>query len=240
LRRSMDEQLSLNFDLPPLPGASPALAPTAPQPSAAERRKPAAPPPFSYSAAMEEVVRDVVTTLPELRHVDLDRVLVSIMQARQKSQHGVYASCCPLRFENGESEVIHGGRRFRMPPLQHDGREVLYLLYFMLPRFHEEQDYHGKLATVIHELYHISPHFNGDIRRFPGKNFAHGHSREQYHRAMCHLATRYLATSPRANDWEFLRMPFSELLKRPGGVVGRAVPKPRAVLVPSESRRGRS
>jgi len=180
---------------------------------------------------MWAVVRDVVATLEEFRHVDLERVLLSIAQARQATRHGGYASCAPLRFEGGAQEKMIRRRRYRMPRLQHANREILYVLYFMLPRFHEEQDYPEKLATVIHELYHISPQFNGDIRRFPGRNFAHGHSREVYHERMRRLAARYLATSPHAGTHEFLKVPFAELLKQPGGVVGMSVPRPTARLV---------
>jgi len=186
---------------------------------------------FRYTDALWEVVRDIVATLDELRHVDLDRILLSIARARQSSKHGTYASCVPLRFEGGAAETRVGKRRFRMPALKYQEREVLYILYFMLPRFHDEQDYPEKLATIIHELYHISPEFNGDIRRFPGKNFVHGQSREAYHAEMRVLAQKYRAASPRAQDHEFLKVPFSELLKRPGGVVGLSVTKPRAVLV---------
>jgi hypothetical protein len=235
------EQLSLGLDLPapapppapppPRPApARPAPVPAAPNPQS-EIRNPQSSKPFNYTEAMAEVVRDVVATLPELAHVDLDRVLLSIAQARQASQHGVYASCVPLRFEGGALESQIGRRRYRMPALKHQGREMLYVIYFMLPRFHTEQDYHGKLATIIHELYHISPQFDGDIRRFAGKNFAHGHSRERYHAAMCRLADRYLATSPKARAFEFLTTPFAELLERPGGVVGTCVRRPKAALV---------
>jgi hypothetical protein len=234
-----DEQLSLDLDLDAVEPAStsPAGSAAAPAPRAHRRGGPARVSPFNYTDAVSEVVRDVVSTLEELRHVDLDRVLLSIAQARQATTHGLYASCMPLRFEGGAREATLRKHRYRMPLLQHEGREVLYLLYFMLPRFHEEQDYHGKLATIIHELYHISPLFNGDIRRFPGKNFAHGHSREVYHAAMCRLADRYLEASPRARSHAFLGVPFPELLKRPGGVVGRCIPKPKAVLVKAPAAR---
>jgi predicted metallopeptidase len=190
------------------------------------------PTPFSYSQAMETVVEDVVRVLPELAHVDTSRILVSVTQARQQSKHGVYASCVPLRFAGGSPETRVGKRLYRMPPLLHEGREILYVLYFMLPRFHEEQDYREKLATVIHELYHISPQFNGDIRRFPGKNWAHGSSRETYHQAMRVLADRYLQSSADSEAHAFLKAPFAELLARPGGVVGRFIARPKALLVP--------
>jgi predicted metallopeptidase len=203
------------------------------------RRRRDGPRPFSYTQAMEEVVRDVTSSLDELSYIDLDRVLLSISQARQNSKHGVYASCVPLRFEGGATEAVFARRRYRMQPLHHEEREILYVVYFMLPRFHREQDYHAKLATIIHELYHISPLMNGDIRRFPGKNFAHGDSREVYHAAMCKLADRYLATSPRAPHWEFLKAPFEELLNGPGGLVGLSVPKPRATLVHASGGKSR-
>jgi len=200
---------------------------------------PPRPKPFSYTDAMREVVRDIITTLEELRHVDPDRLLLAIAQARQATQHGVYASCTPLRFAGGSPETVVRGHRYRIPPLHHEGREILYIVYFMLPRFHEEQDYHGKLATIIHELYHISPQFNGDLRRFAGKNFAHGHSREVYHAAMCRLADQYLARSPRAAHHDFLKTPFSELLARPGGVTGLYINKPKALPVEPPPAAGR-
>jgi len=193
--------------------------------------KPVAPTPFNYTNAMWVVVRDIVTTLPEFQHVDLDRVLLSTAQARRSGEYGTYAKCSPLRFEGGAMEEVQRGHRFRYPVLQHEGREILYILYFVLPRFHQEQDYRGKLATIIHELYHISPHFNGDIRRFPGKNFAHGHSREVYHAAMEKLADRYLATSARAEEHEFLKLSFIELATHPGGLVGMRVTRPKPFLV---------
>jgi hypothetical protein len=193
--------------------------------------RPTPPHPFSYSRAMEAVVRDVVGAVPELAHVQTDRILVSVTQARQKSKHGVYASCVPLRFEGGSPETKVGKRLYRMPPLMHEDREILYILYFMLPRFHQDQDYRERLATIIHELYHISPHFNGDIRRFPGKNFAHGTSREKYHQAMGALADRYLHEAGESQTHAFLKAPFEELLARPGGVVGRFIPRPKALLV---------
>jgi hypothetical protein len=221
------EQLALDLGLPP--PAQPALAPAAPRPAARRRAKPE---PFNYTDALWEVVRDLVAALEELRHVDLERILLSISQARQLSTHGVYASCVPLRFEGGARETVIRKRRYRMPELRRGEREILYVIYVMLPRFHEETDYREKLATLIHELYHISPRFDGDIRRFSGKNFAHGRSREHYHAAMRKLADRYLAASPRAESFEFFRTPFSELLDRPGGVVGYCISRPKAILVP--------
>ena len=39
---------------------------------------------------------------------------------------------------------------------------MLYLLSFYLPRF-LKLPWREKLATVIHELWHVNPQFNGDL-----------------------------------------------------------------------------
>ena len=46
---------------------------------------------------------------------------------------------------------------------------------------------------------------------------------------MCRLTDRYLASSPRAQEHEFLKQPFEELLARTGGVVGLSIAKPQPV-----------
>ncbi len=244
---SRSDQLGFDLDLPELPNPASETTPagsgreagrhargTTHRTAPSRAPKPPRPPklvPFHYTDALWTVVRDIVATMDEFRHVDLDRIAISITQARQSSKHGTYASCVPLRFEGGARETVQNRKRFRMQAVKVGDRELLYLLYFVLPRFHEETDYHEKLATIIHELYHISPLFNGDIRRFPGKNFAHGQSREVYHAAMRKLADRYLAASPNADLHAFLKVPFDELLAQPGGVVGNVIPKPRILPI---------
>jgi hypothetical protein len=53
---------------------------------------------------------------------------------------------------------------------------------------------------------------------------------------MRRLADRYLATSPRAHDHEFLKRPFEELLASPGGVVGTSVARPKPYLVETKRK----
>lgn len=191
--------------------------------------KPAA---FNYTHALREVAEDLIQELPEhLGHIDLSRVVFCFGAARRSGADGKYAACMGMRLPGGAREMEERGSRWRIQTLEIDGVEMLYLIQVMLPRFHEEQEYRDKIATVIHELYHISPRFNGDIRRFPGKNYAHGRSREHYHAAMIRLADRYLATAPRAHSWEFLRLSFSELHTRHGGIVGTRVSVPKIIRV---------
>ena len=61
---------------------------------------------------------------------------------------GIFAKVVPLRFENGAQTTRHGRRFYRMPPLQHEGREILYLIYFYLPRF-QDLGYRDKVDDLF-------------------------------------------------------------------------------------------
>jgi predicted metallopeptidase len=142
----------------------------------------------------------------------------------------MYASVMPLRFQGGERTVTKRGKTFAMPEVTHKDREILYLVYFALPRF-QNLDFNTKLTTVFHELYHIGPKFNGDIRRFRGKNYAHGHSRKVFNALVSKFADEYMAMPGAEERTAFLRMSFGELCAVHGSVVGTKArpPKPYAV-----------
>jgi hypothetical protein len=103
---------------------------------------------------------------------------------------------------------------------------MLYILSFYLPRF-QDLVLREKLITVLHELWHISPDFSGDIRRHEGRYHAHTHSQAEYDEEMGRLADRWLAHSPPEVLWSFLRHDFGELSKLHGRIVGLKVRRPR-------------
>jgi hypothetical protein len=117
-----------------------------------------------------------------------------------------------------------------MPTLRRGGREVLYLVYFYLPRFQNAPFVH-KLQIVFHELYHISPKFDGDVRRFPGRNFLHGPSEKAYDRIVSEIMETYLALPGRDGCGNFLHQSFDALERRYGEVVGYSVRNPAAYRV---------
>ena len=95
-------------------------------------------------------------------------VAISFCQARKNVTHGLQASLTPLRFEHGATTGQRGSRRYSCQPvLDHNGLEYFYILSFYLPRFlnHSVEE---KLSTLLHELWHISPAFDGDLRRHGG------------------------------------------------------------------------
>lgn len=183
---------------------------------------------FDFTAEMGKLLRHIASTCDEFRHVRMDHVAVSYIQTRSPGVHGVYASLQPLRFKDGESTIKHRGRTYAMPRIVDNGHEILYVIYFAMPRF-MNLSFEEKMTTVFHELYHISPEFNGDIRRLPGRNYAHGYSRKRYNERVRVFVDQYLATPESEEQTEFLRMSFDELTAEYGKVRGTRIhpPKPK-------------
>lgn len=186
--------------------------------------------PLDFTARIRLVCDDMVARLPELSHIEMSRVAVAFTQARRQVLHGLYASLTPLRFKGGALTGRRRGRTYRIQGLRDaSGREMLYILRFCLPRF-LNLDLREKLITVVHELWHISPEFNGDIRRHAGRYHAHTHSQAKYDAQMGVLADNWLSLEPPDELWEFLRYDFHALHNRHGRIVGVRIPRP--LLVP--------
>jgi predicted metallopeptidase len=187
----------------------------------------------NFNACIRQVCADMVARLPELDHIDFDRVAVSVTQARNGSGYGTHATLTPMRFRGGSPWTSIGGRRFTVERLHTpSGVEALYILTFYLPRF-MDGEWMDKLTTIVHELWHISPDFDGDIRRHAGRYYAHGRSREDYDAAMMALARRWLAREPPAALWKFLQNDFHQLQARYGSVRGLQIPHPKLVPCPA-------
>ena len=69
----------------------------------------------------------------------------------------------PLRFRNGLLMRKRDGVAYQVQRYVVDGKDMLYLVTFCLPRF-LDQGFDDKFITLFHELYHISPSFEGDLR----------------------------------------------------------------------------
>jgi predicted metallopeptidase len=181
---------------------------------------------------MRRLCEDMVARLPELAHVDMARVAVSFCQTRVSATHGVYASLTPLRFADGQREAVRRGRRMTIQRvLDASGREMLYLLSFYLPRF-LDLPFREKLSTVLHELWHIGPAFDGDLRRFSGRCYAHSGSRKRYDAQMERLVERWLAAAPSEEIVAFLRHDFRQTMAAHGGIHGHRYSRPRLIPAP--------
>ena len=188
--------------------------------------------PFDFSAAMSALCRDIAGRVGEFGHVRVDEVAVTFAQARRRVSHGLQAKLTPMRFENGALFARRAGRSWTVERLYHGNREMLYILTFYLPRF-LDHSFREKMITVFHELYHISPRFNGDIRRMSGRCHVHSHSQQEYDRLMERFVDHYLSLAPPPDVYGFLKKKFRQLSARHGGVVGLQVPVPKLVPLPS-------
>jgi len=182
---------------------------------------------FNFTDRIRAVAADMCDRLPELAHIDLGRVAVAVCQTRKPVMHGMYASLTPLRFAGGAATTIRRGRPHVIQRVEGTGgREMLYILSFYLPRF-QDLPLREKLITVVHELWHISPSFDGDIRRHAGRYHAHSHSQAEYDREMGLLADRWVAAGPPDELWSFLRDDFAQLSARHARIVGLRIRRPR-------------
>lgn len=194
-----------------------------------------APPPgeslsaFDFTGHARRLCDDLTARLPELLHVDMARVAVAFTQTRRDGPHGLHASLTPLRFAGGAETTVRRGRRYRIQPVVNERQRVcLYLLKFYLPRF-LDLPFEEKLITVCHELWHVGPRFDGDLRRHDGRCYAHGGSREAYDDSMRALARKWLSSQPPRELWEFLEHDFAALVARHGQVIGLRIRQPRLV-----------
>lgn len=126
---------------------------------------------FDFTLHMRRLCDDVVARLDQLGHIEMSRVAISFSQTRKATHHGMFASLTPMRFAGGRPHRIRWGQKWAVQRLHGpDGGEMLYILNFYLPRFLNLQ-FREKLTTVIHELWHIGPKFDGDVRRYGGRCF---------------------------------------------------------------------
>ena len=186
--------------------------------------------PFDFTSAIFALCEDITTRHEAFMHIDMTEVAVSFAQARSRVLHGLQAKLTPLRFQNGDLTSHLRGRNWTVQRLFVGKREMKYILTFYLPRF-LDQTFQEKFVTILHELYHISPKFDGDIRRFAGRCHVHSQRQDDYDGQMEVFAKEYLSMNPPPDLHAFLKCDFAELRKRHGGVAGQRIPIPKLIPV---------
>ena len=186
--------------------------------------------PFDFCGHIRRLCADIVRHCPDLAHIDVSRLLFAVTQARTGLCHGLQARVTPLRFRHGQLTRVRRGVPYQVQRYFVDEREMLYLMTFCLPRF-LDQEYDDKFVTLFHELYHISPAFEGDLRRHNGRYDLHSHSKKQYDQHMAHMARVYLSNGADRSLHGFLQLNFAQLMERHGSVVGVMVPRPRLLPI---------
>lgn len=185
---------------------------------------------------MMNLIEDIAHRCDAFAHLDTRRILVGISRSRNSKRHGLQAKLMPLKFRGGlRTGRIGKSDYYEMPQVIHDGREILYVIYFCLPRF-QNLGFRAKMTTIFHELYHIHPDFNGDIRRFPGRFYQHSYSEKEYDRTVGELSKQYLKNRTDKSLTHFLKHSFEDLCKIHGeiGELRVYVPEP-APLEPQQA-----
>lgn len=186
--------------------------------------------PFDFCGRVRALCADIARRCPELAHINVSRLLLGMTQARTGRRHGLQARVTPLRFRGGRLHRPRRGVLYQVQRYLVDECDMLYLVTFCLPRF-LDQDFDDKFVTLFHELYHISPAFDGDLRRHEGRCALHTQSKRGYDKHMAELARAYLATRPDPSLYAFLRLTFGQLQQRHGSVTAVVVPRPKLIPI---------
>ena len=175
------------------------------------------------------VMTDMVKTQPELAHIKMPALAVSFSRAKSKSRAGLLASLTPLRFECGSTVTKRGGKLYEIPQVQIDGLSKLYIVSFVYPRF-LDLSLIEKAKTIVHELYHISENFDGDIRRFKGRTYAHSGRKANFDAKAYEIAEVWLKST--TLDTSILAMTIPQLKTTFGKIAGTVVRRPKIKRLP--------
>ncbi len=186
--------------------------------------------PLHFSESMKRLCADIARNHPLFSHIDVSRMLFTIAPSKNSRLHGLQAKATPLRFQNGEQTRLHRGIPFQVQQYFLDDHEIYYIISFMLPRF-LNRDFEDKFVTIFHELFHISPRFDGDLRRHAGRYSVHTASQKRYDQEMALMAHEYLQSRPDPSLYGFLKLNFAQMLHRHGRVIGHVVPRPKLIPI---------
>ena len=140
--------------------------------------------PLNLSRAIRVLMRDLSTRSPEFSHLVPARVLVVAGEARRASRGSVK----PLAFARAKSRDHSGVRK---PVVRVDGRRMLYCVT-LRPLFFRDSRPEQRIETLLHELYHVSPAFDGTLD--PARR--HARLGGKFSRRFRPLLRRYLRDCP--------------------------------------------
>jgi len=183
---------------------------------------------------MVDLIHEMTIRVPHFGHIKSNQIIIRTSHERKRRGSGLLAYVLPMKFRDGcPVDLRRRGQRefhYAMIPVFVGGREILYIISFVLPRFYH-LTLRLKLETVIHELYHISPSFNGDVRRLRGRSYLHGNSLKDYDETIRNLTDGFLQSSHRKASYAFLRGSFSSTRKRFSELATVRCPGPRQKLI---------
>ena len=104
---------------------------------------------FDYSCHMKDLIEDISYQCGAFDHIDSSRILVGITRSRNNKRDGLQAKLVPMKFKGGMQTMQAGkGDCYEMPKLRNGGKEILYVIYFCLPRF-QNLDFDTKMMIIF-------------------------------------------------------------------------------------------
>ncbi len=176
---------------------------------------------LDFSQALRHILEDIALRVPEFRHIEPDRVIITGGQARKKSR----ATMRPYAFAETGTRKSENGRLYK-PIVKIRGRRIRYEIT-LRPLFFMRSSKRARLHTLFHELFHISERFDGTLER------ARRHDslpRREFDKVLGPILRRYERVAPASvwsvlgHDgevliWQWLERPPSRY--RPGSQVKR-------------------
>jgi hypothetical protein len=139
---------------------------------------------LNLNRAIRALMRDLAVRSPEFAHLVPTKVLVVAGEARRGSRGSVK----PLAFARGKSRDHSGSRK---PVVRIDGRRMLYCVT-LRPLFFRDARPEQRVETLLHELYHVSPEFDGTLD--PSRR--HARLGGKFSRSFLPVLRRYLRQCP--------------------------------------------
>lgn len=187
-------------------------------------------PEINITDVLTLIIHEISLRTETFKHVNIGQTMVC-MASNKKTGRGVtYGKLVPLRFKNGMQTLKYREKYYSMPGITANGIPMLYIIYFYFPKFFDLPPAE-KLRVIFHELYHISPEFNGDIRRFGKIKISHGFSRKRFDGLFEDEQRNfynYISQTPFMNFLEANTRTLSESFRRISGARMK-VPKPRII-----------
>jgi len=192
----------------------------------------------NFSLLMLELIQDIQRKISEYRKIDVSHLAVVPRSTKKRSRGGLIAYVTPLKFPGG-SPVLRKNHKNRVVdwailPIYREGKELKYLIHFLCPRF-LNLSFEEKMHTIMHELYHINPDFNGDLRWFKGKSKYHG-DLKAFEAMASGFAKAYLADPTHESYTRFLKYNSRQWYSAFGELEGTGYKAPRLKLLKSEVR----
>jgi len=157
----------------------------------------------AYLSAAESLIADITETIEEFAYIEPDQITVNFKRSRDGVNEESQAEITGLSNSNFTSIQKKEGRieKFLASKcMLKDGIPIKYSIDLYIPAFFN-LNFKEKLVTIFHELYHIHPKFDGELRVFKGKGYMHGSSTERYDKYMEYLVDKYISKESEAAEF---------------------------------------